>query len=296
MDLSDLAAARKMHDAMSAQRNSSAIITEGVETRRQLISNAQLGLEVVVYLHQPIESSESARSALLHIHGGGYVTGSAAHAEPQLREMAKRFNSVVVSVDYRLAPEHPFPAALFDCFTALDWLHSEADALNVNADRIVVLGESAGGGLAAGLSLYARDHSEIRIVQQILLYPMLDHQNIVPASEAIQDCIIWNRSNNKFGWAAYLGKGIEDSMLPYASPSHAQDLSGLPSSYVCVGDIDLFYKESRDFVEQLQASSVTAELDVYPEAYHAFQVVVPEAKVSQKCLKKLDDVLRQALA
>ena len=125
---------------------------------------------------------------------------------------------------------------------------------------------------------------------------MLDHQNIVPASEAIQDCIIWNRSNNKFGWAAYLGKGNEDSMLPYASPSHAQDLSGLPKSYVCVGDIDLFYKESRDFVEHLQASSVTAELDVYPGAYHAFQVVVPEAKVSQKCLKKLDDVLRQALA
>ena len=296
MDLSDLTAARQMHDAMSAQRNSSAAITDGVETQRHLISNDQLGVEVEVYLHQPKELPESARSALLHIHGGGYVTGSAAHAEPQLRELAKRFNSVVVSVEYRLAPEHPFPAALFDCFSALQWLHNEADTLNVDADKIVVFGESAGGGLATGLSLYARDHSEFRIAQQILLYPMLDHNNIAPASEDHQDGIIWNRANNKFGWAAYIGTGVDDSMLPYASPSRAQDVSGLPPTYVCVGDIDLFYKESCSFVEQLQASSVTAELDVYPGAYHAFQVVMAEAKVSQKCLKKLDDVLRQALA
>ena len=296
MDLNDLAAARQTHDAMSEQRNSTAAITDGVESIRQLIVNDEMGLEVVVYVHRPTQACDSARSALLHIHGGGYVTGSAAHAEPQLRGLAKQFNCVVVSVEYRLAPEHPFPAALFDCFTALQWLHDAAAVLNVDPQKIVVLGESAGGGLAAGLALYARDHSEVEIAQQILLYPMLDYQNVAAARDDLHDCVIWNRKNNQFAWSAYMGEKVDESALAYASPSYAQGLQGLPPSYVCVGDVDLFYKESVDFIDKLRAADVTADIDVYPGAYHAFQVVVPEAEVSQKCLRKINQVLTQALA
>ena len=295
MDLSDLGAARQMHNAMSEQRNATATVTEGVESSRRTIANTDTGLEVVIYLHQPIEHCDFARSALLHIHGGGFVTGSAAHAEPQLRELAKRFNCVVVSVDYRLAPEHPFPAALYDCLAALQWLHSAAASLNVDPNKITVLGESAGGGLAAGLSLYVRDHSHIDIAQQILLYPMLDYRNVAAASDGHQDNIIWSRTNNKIGWHAYIGEGVDDIMLAYASPTYAQELHNLPPTYLCVGDIDLFYQENLDYIQRLRDAGGNAQIDVYAGAYHAFQVVMPDASVSQKCLQNLDNVLTQAL-
>ena len=296
MDLSDLAAARQTLDAMSAQKNSMAPVIDGVQSSRQVIHNEQMDLDVVVYVHKPTAPSATVRSALLHFHGGGFVTGSATHNESQLRQMVKRFNCVVVSVDYRLAPEHPFPAALYDGFTALQWLHSSNEILNIDPQKIVVFAESAGAGLAAGLSLYARDHSDIEIAQQILLYPMLDHRNVAAPTATLEDTVIWSRENNQFAWSAYLGKGVDDSVLAYASPSCAHDLKGLPPSYVCVGDIDLYYGESIDFVEKLGAAQVSAKLDVYPGAYHAFQVSMPDAAVSQQCLQKLDDVLTQALA
>lgn len=298
MDLSDLAAARQTHDAMSEQKNSLADVVEGVETSRQVVNDIELGLDVLVYVHKPVQAStvESKSSALLHIHGGGFVTGSAAHAEPQLRAMAKQFNCTIVSVDYRLAPEHPFPAGLFDCFAALKWVHNQASALNIDREKIVVLGESAGGGLAAGLALYARDHSEIKIAEQILLYPMLDYRNVDLVDEQHSDTFIWSRKNNEFGWASYISDDVDDKMLAYASPSYAQDWSELPSTYVCVGDIDLFHKESCDYVERLKAAGVSAQIDVYPGAYHAFQVVFEQAAVSQKCLQQIDAVLSKALA
>ncbi len=295
MNLSDLAAARQMHDAMAGHTNSAWPKTDGVESIRRVVSDDQSECDAVVYVHQPTAESPAARSALLHIHGGGYVTGCAAHAESQLRGLAKQYNCVVVSVDYRLAPEHPFPAGLFDCFTALQWLHRDASALNIDPAKIVVLGESAGGGLAAGLALYARDHSEIKIAQQILLYPMLDYRNVAPADDNNADGFVWSRKNNQFGWAAYMVSTLDDAMLAYASPSYAENWRDLPPTYVCVGDIDLFHKESCDYVERLGAADVEAELDVYPGAYHAFQVVVPQAAVSQNCLQKLDHVLTNAL-
>ena len=296
MDLDDLEGARQTHDAMSAQRNSAADEIEGVNTHREIIRNSDLGVEVVAYVHQPSQASEAPRRAMLHIHGGGYVTGRASHAEPQLRLLAKQFDCLIVSVDYRLAPEHPFPAALYDCFSTLQWLHSRADKLNIDAAKIIVLGESAGGGLAAGLSMYARDHSDIKIAQQILLYPMLDYRNTAALAEGESDTIVWSRQNNIIGWGAYMGEGVDESMLAYASPSYAKDSSGLPPTYACIGDIDLFCQETIDYIELLRDAEVITELDVYPGAYHAFQVVVPDAAVSQTCLKKLDQILAQAFA
>lgn len=161
MNLDELAAARQTHDAMAAQSNSIAPAVEGVETTRHRVVNTELGVDAVVYLHQPSRKAEKAGNALLHLHGGGYVMGSATHSEPQLRSWAKKYNCLIVSVEYRLAPEHPFPAALFDCVAVLEWLYAEALSLNVDPAKISLFGESAGGGLAAGLALYARDHSDI---------------------------------------------------------------------------------------------------------------------------------------
>ena len=297
MDLSDLTNARQTHNAMAEQRNATAPVTKGVESSRHLIFDADMGLEVPVYLHKFSELGNAPCNVLLHIHGGGLVVGAAAHAEPQLRALAKQFSCAVVSVDYRLAPEHPFPAALFDCVAVLKWLRSESETFGVNTQKIVVLGESAGGGIAAGMALYARDQNlNIEIAQQILLYPMLDCQNIDQVSDNKPDTVLWSRGNNKFGWAAYLADGVDDHMLSYASPNYAKDWQNIPPTYVCIGDIDLFYEENCKYVEQLRAASVNAEIDIYPDAYHAFQVAMPEAAVSQKCLQKLNSVLSKALS
>ena len=296
MDLSDINVARQIHDAMAGHTNSAAPKTDGVESSRQVITNEEHGFDVIAYVHQPTKRSTSPLSVLLHIHGGGLVTGSAAHAESQLRAWVKQYNCVVVSVEYRLAPEHPFPSGLLDCFTVLQWLHNQPTKLNVNSEKIVVFGESAGGCLAAGLALYARDHSEIKIARQILLYPMLDFRNVEAADQANLETLIWSRKNNQFGWASYMSSKVDDAMLAYASPTFAENWRGLPPTYVCVGDIDLFHKESVNYVEKLCEAEVSAEIDVYPAAYHAFQVVVPEAGVSKKCLQKLNEVLTQSLA
>ena len=296
MNLDELATARQTHDAMAVHSKSIAPLVEGVKTTRRNIVNTKLGVDVVVYIHQPSRVGELADSALLHIHGGGYVMGSATHSEPQLRSWAKQFNCMVVSVEYRLAPEHPFPAALLDCFAALEWLHVEAASLNVDPAKISVLGESAGGGLAAALALYARDHSDIKIAHQILLYPMLDHRNTLEADDDNFETHIWSRKNNQFAWAAYIGASVDDSMMSYASPSYAEKWQGLPPTYLCVGSIDLFYQENCDYAKKLRAAGVSVELDVYPRAYHAFQVVVSGATVSQNCLHKLDAVLSSVLS
>ncbi len=295
MNLDELSSARQTHNLMSEQKNLLAPIIDGVDTHREIVVDESLDLSVPVYVHKPSSLTGDFCKVLLHIHGGGFVTGSAAHAEPQLRAIAKTYNCVVVSVEYRLAPEHPFPAALFDCFAALKWLHNGAETLGVKPEKIVVFGESAGGGLAAGLALYARDHSDIEIAQQILLYPMLDYRNTALASEDQADTVIWSRKNNAFAWNAYMSEAVDDSMLAYASPSYAHNWHKLPATYVCVGDIDLFYAENCKYVEQLRAAAIDVDIDVYPAAYHAFQVAAPDATVSKQCSQNIEKVLSDAL-
>jgi acetyl esterase/lipase len=166
----------------------------------------------------------------------------------------------------------------------------------IDPDRLVIYGASAGGGLAAGLALLARDRGEVTICFQLLTYPMLDDRNVTPSSHAIVDPKVWNRSANTVGWNAYLnGRAGADDIEPYAAPARATDVAGLPPTYINVGDLDLFLDEDIAYAQRLMAAGVPTELHVYPGAYHGFDSFAPDAAVSRRFAAERDEILRRAL-
>lgn len=247
---------------------------------------------VAVRVYRPAQAG--ALPALLWIHGGGYVIGSVDQDDMLARQMALSAQCAVVSVDYRLAPEHPFPAPLEDCYAALQWLHRNARELGFDADRIAIGGASAGGGLAAGLALLARDRGEIPVKFQLLIYPMIDDRNVLPASAENPDTLLWSRENNSIGWRAYLN-GLGGADIPaYAAAARATDLEGLPPAYIAVGALDLFLAENIDYCARLTAAGVAAELHVYPGAFHGFDIMAAAAPVSRRCIADRDAAIRRA--
>ncbi len=220
--------------------------------------------------------------ALLHIHGGGYILGQPEMTDAQSKSLAAEIGCVVLSVDYRLAPETPFPGAVEDCYAALKWLHAEAKALGVDASRVVVGGESAGGGLAAALALYNRDNDALPIALQYLTYPMLDHRTGAAGDHFYDGVATWTAKSNRFGWAALLGDGFENSEVsPYASPSRAASFAGLPAAFIGVGALDLFADENLEYARCLIRDGVATELHVYPGAFHGFNNVA-DADVAKR--------------
>jgi acetyl esterase/lipase len=233
------------------------------------------GPDVGVLIYRPREAGD-ALPAILHIHGGGYVVGTASMMDAALRVWAAKLGCVVVSVDYRLAPETPHPGPVEDCYAALKWLHDNADALSVDRGRIAVAGESAGGGLAAGLALLARDRGEVPLAFQLLIMPMIDDRTCIrDEPHPYTGEFVWTRSSNRFGWTALLGQepGGPD-VPPYAAAARVENLSGLPPAFISVGALDLFLDENVDYALRLTRAGVPAELHVYPGAYHGFQAAV----------------------
>ncbi len=210
--------------------------------------------------------------ALLWFHGGGCVLGRPELDEGTCLQYVREAGLVVVSVDYRLAPEHPFPAALDDGYMALQWVKSQATQLGADATRIAIGGESGGGGLAAALVQRVCDRKEIPPVFQLLVYPMLDDRTAALVNRnPFTGQHIWSHDNNRFGWAALLG-GTPGAVgvSPYLAPARAADLRGLPPAIVTVGQLDLFLEEDVDYATRLMQAGVSAELHVYPRAFHGF--------------------------
>ena len=233
--------------------------------------------------------------ALLWIHGGGYIIGSAAGDDTVASELSARLGVVVVSVDYRLAPEHPFPAAHDDCLHALRWLHAQAGELGVDTARIAVGGESAGGGLAAALVLRAHDDG-IPVCFQYLVYPMLDDRT-VPRAEADGTWhVVWSPRSNRYGWASYLGHepGTGDPS-PYAVPARRVSLAGLPPAWIGVGSVDLFAAEDIEYAERLQQAGVACELLVVPGMFHAAQRFSPDHPPAVEFVRSGEAALAAAL-
>lgn len=251
--------------------------------------------DVPVRVYRAADAS-GPQPCLFWIHGGGMVIGSMLMDDHNMQHVVETVGCVAVSVEYRLAPEHPFPAPIEDCYAALKWTYEHTAELGVDPSRIAVGGASAGGGLAAGLVLLARDRGEVPVAFQWLIYPMLDDRNTTPSSHAITDPRVWNRDSNLFGWRAYLGRepGSED-VSPYASPSRATDLGNLPPAYVPVGSQDLFLDESADYALRLARASVPVELHVYPGCFHGSELFAPAAGVSQRMIADRDQALRRAL-
>jgi acetyl esterase/lipase len=250
---------------------------------------------VRVRIYRP-DVQPSKLPALLWIHGGGYVMGDIEQDDRLMKQLVKRIGCVAVSVDYRLAPEHPFPAPVEDCYAGLKWLFAHADELGVEPARIAIGGASGGGGLAAGLALLARDRGEVQVAFQLLIYPMIDDRNVTPASHAITDPRMWNRESNRLGWKAYLGRdGGGADVSPYAAAARATDLTNLPPAYIPVGALDLFVDENIEYAQRLIQAGVPTELHVYPGAFHGFDLFAPSATVSKQFKADRDSALKRAL-
>ncbi|WP_231513590.1 alpha/beta hydrolase [Mycobacterium paragordonae] len=224
-------------------------------------------LAVPVMVTAPTEV-QPPRPAVLWIHGGGYIVGSPRLEAFGTARLARDLGVVTVSPDYRLAPEHPFPAALDDCMAVLRWMRDNADELGIDPARIAVMGASAGGGLAAAVA--QRSHDEgIGLRAQVLVYPMLDDRTALRTDHEGRGRFLWTPASNRFGWTCYLGREPRMSDAPqYAAPARRTDLTGLPPTWVGVGDLDLFYREDVDYAERLRAGGVPCTLVTIPGMYH----------------------------
>jgi acetyl esterase/lipase len=291
-DLRDLAGSRTILKKLAERariRDTSSIAVEEFA-----ITHPEDSTTLNLKSFRPLTGS-TEKPALLWIHGGGYVMGSAGDTDQTLAQIALETDCTVFSVDYRLAPEHAYPAALDDCFDCLLWLQKHANQLKIDPARIAIGGASAGAGLTAALALRARDEGTQQVLFQLLIYPMLDHRHRTPSSRAIQDPNLWNEQTNRLAWALYLGALTDHDEIPlYASASLAADLTNLPPAFVCVGDLDIFLDEDIDYAQRLLQAGVPTELHVYPGAIHGFDMLAPDAAISQRLRTDVNNALQKA--
>lgn len=245
---------------------------------------------VTIRVFRPASASQPG-PALLFIHGGGYVIGNAAMGDRFCRLVADRLGIVAASVEYRLAPDHPFPVPLADCYAGLRWLAAQSE---VDPERIAIAGESAGGGLAAALALLARDRGEIRPVLQLLSYPMLDDRTSAAALDP-RRMRLWSARNNQYGWSSYLGPAAAGEVPPLAAPARYENLAGLAPAWIGVGTNDLFHAEDLAYAERLRAAGVPCEVHEVDGAYHGFDLVEGGTGVGRAFLRARLTALSTAL-
>jgi triacylglycerol lipase len=250
--------------------------------------------DVRVRVHGPKGDAAGPRPCVFSIHGGGYIGGSYDTYDALFDRLCPMLGLVGVSVDYRLAPETSYPGPLEDCYRALLWTFEHADALGVDRNTIGVLGGSAGGGLAAAVTLLSRDRGEVAPAFQVLNSPMLDDRQVTRSSQ-IDGLPIWNREFNAFGWRSYLGPAYGTADVPYAAaPARAADLSGLPPALITVGAVDGFLDEDVDYALRLNHAGVPAELHVYPGACHGFQLL-GDGEINRQYNRDVEDWLARQI-
>lgn len=234
-------------------------------------------------------------AAVLYIHGGGMVVGSPQSEIRGSAALARALGAVVVSPDYRLAPEDPFPAGLDDCMATLYWIRDNAAELGIDPDRIAVTGSSAGGGLTAAVAQRAHDEG-IRLRAQAMAYPMIDDRTVLRDDHDGRGRFLWTPASNRLGWTAYLGRPPREADAPeYAAPARRENLTGLAPAWIGVGDLDLFYDESVDYAERLTAAGVECELVTVPGMYHGADGVAAKVPAMQAFRSSLMDHLRSHL-
>ncbi len=236
-----------------------------------------------VRIYRP--ESGAVAAALLWIHGGGYIMGNTGVNDRECCALAAQLGLTVVSVDYRLAPKHPFPAPLDDCLEGWHFLQARAARWGVDPARVAIMGQSAGGGLAAALAQRIADGGGVQPAAQVLMYPMLDDRTALDDALTAQKHFLWNNRNNRGGWSWYLGQSAGSAQVPdYAVPARRADLGGLAPAWIGVGDLDLFYAEDVDYAERLEAAGVRCDLHVTAGAPHAFDLLVPGSMPSRQML------------
>ncbi|AFE09223.1 lipase 2 [Corallococcus coralloides DSM 2259] len=276
----------------------SSIAPRSTALRSEVRIPGRNGAPDVRLIIQTPPGQDTTRPAVLFIHGGGMVMGSASMGEGFDAELALAHDAVVVSVDYRLAPEVPFPGPIDDVYAALRWVHANAASLGVDPSRIVLMGQSAGGGLAASLAQLTRDDNGPRPAAQILIYPMLDARtgtDMEVDPNPTTGEFSWTRSHTRFGWESLRGDYLPtDSRAGHFSASLGQDVSRLPPAFIAVGSLDVFFDESMDYARRLSRAGVPVELHVYPGAIHGFDAI-PNAWMTTSFKRELNEALTRAL-
>ena len=306
MDLLDPVAARHAFEEILAAIKIEIPGIETLDIEDRLVPGHEGDPDVPVRVYRPKRAGQTeaagasgetpARSpGVVMIHGGGFVIGSVETEHGGAAAMAIDTGAVVVSVDYRLAPEHPYPAGLHDCYAALTYLHTEADALGVDPERVALAGASAGGGLAAATALLARDRGGPALCFQLLQIPELDDRLETGSMQTFVDSPLWNRPLAEQSWQAYLGPLYGAADVPaYASPARAADLSGLPPAYISTAENDPLRDEGITYALRLLQAGVSVELHQFPGTFHG-SALVTSAAVSKRSQRELALVLRQAL-
>lgn len=287
-DSSSVEAARASLPAV-AVHHTSTVHDPRVEREDTLVEHDD-GPPVPVRWYRTTTATASAQPCIVWLHGGGFVMGSLDSNDARLEWIAVETGCTILSVDWRLAPEHPYPAGLDDATAVWRWLHENLESADVDANRIILAGASAGGGLAAALCLRLRDLGLPQPHLQMLIYPMLDDRE-TPSMAAITHPALWNREMNRLGWAAYLRDVAEHPTEPPATavPARALDLSGLPPTFICVGDVDGFLDEDVEYATRLIRAGVPTELHVYPGVTHGAFTADPRTPRTRQFV---DDALR----
>ena len=248
--------------------------------------------DISVRIYRPVDATGTL-PGIYYIHGGGMILGNVAGEDANAAMICEQVGAVVVSVEYRLAPENPHPAPAEDCYAGLRWMAGNAAGLGVDPARLGLYGASAGGGLVIAVALMARDRGGPALKFMMPIYPMLDDRNETASSQEITDVGIWDRAGNIEAWAWYLGGKPADQ---YAAPARAEDLAGLPPSYIDVGTVDLFRDEDIAFAQRLMAAGVPTELHVNPGSYHASETFAAEAALTRRIWAMRIDALRRFTA
>jgi len=290
--IEDLAAARSLMESLAAGASDS-VDDSLLDIEDRLVPGYEGAPDVRVRVYRS-HRAPTPSPVLLAIHGGGFALGSIEMEHAAAVQMASSLGIVVVAVDYRLAPEHPFPAGLHDCYAALLWIRSEAAALGFDPEHVAAYGQSAGGGLSAALALFTRDHGGPALCFQFLGIPELDDRLETVSMRTFTDTPLWHRPNAELSWAYYLGPAAGGDVSPYAAPARATDLAGLPPAYVSVMEFDPLRDEGIHYATALLAAGVPVELHAFPGTFHG-SAFVTTAEVSKRMQREQLAVLARAL-
>ncbi|WP_338890881.1 alpha/beta hydrolase [Rhodococcus sovatensis] len=296
VSFSDLAAARTTFDALLGPLLAD-LSYDGVDVREIAVPGSDDDPDVTIRFMTP-SAAQGPLPVLVWIHGGGFAVGNARSSDPYCIDVVRELGYAVANVEYRLAPETPFPGPLNDCYAALSYVHSHAVELGIDPDRIAVGGQSAGGGLAAGTVLRARDERVIPVAFQLLEIPELDDRLTTTSMMTFVDTPMWNRPSAILSWQYYLGdsySGPDDTNVSvYAAPARAADLAGLPPTYLCTMELDPLRDEGIDYALRLLRAGISVELHSFPGTFHG-SALLATAEVSKRGHAEGLDALRRGL-
>jgi acetyl esterase/lipase len=297
MHLEDIPARREQLTLLLPDDDDALRRDGAVELEERQIPGPRGAPDLSVLILRPARGRGRALPGVYHTHGGGMIMGTNRTGADEMALWADEVGVVAVSVEYRLAPEHPHPAPVEDCYAGLVWTAEHAAELGIDPSRLVIAGASAGGGLAAGTALMARDRGGPALSHQILMCPMLDDRGITASSQELVGEGIWDRADNLIGWTALLGdaRGGPD-VSPYAAPARAGDLTALPATFIDVGSVETFRDEAIDYAARLSRAGVPVEFHLWPGGFHGFDMIAPQSALAQASRATRLGYVRRALA